>query len=239
MIYCKNCGVELEENANFCSLCGQQVFDNDSAKLDYLTTRKTQTTAFTDFQKLTQLQKRKIFWEIAGIILISGILITSTINLVTDHGITWSKYIITVGLVLFVNITLISFWFRKLFLLFFLSFLTSAMLICLLDIYTGNTGWVTKLGIPLLLAAYVIILFSILILKKAKQKGLNLIAYWLVASGLLSVCIDGIISIYTKKNLCFGWSLTIMVSTILVASLLLYMHNRLKKVPDLKRFFHI
>jgi hypothetical protein len=239
MIYCKNCGVELEENANICSLCGQPVSDKNSAELDYLTSGKTKKTAFTDFQKLTQLQKRKIFWEIAGMILISGILITSTINLVSDHAITWSKYIITVGLVLFVNITLISFLYRKLFLLFFLSFLTSATLIFFLDIYTGNTGWITKLGIPLLLAAYIIVLFSILIEKKTKQKGLNLIAYWLIASGLLCVCIDGIISIYTKNSLDFGWSLTVMVSAILVSSLLLYVHNRLKKVTDLKRFFHI
>lgn len=239
MIYCKNCGVELEENANFCSLCGQPVSDKNSVGLDYLTSNKTERTVLSNFQKLTQLQKRKIFWKISGMILISGILITSTINLVGYHAITWSKYIITIGLALFVNITLISFLYKKIFLLFFLSFITSSVLIFFLDIYTRNTGWVTKLGIPLLLATYIIVLLSILIEKRTKQKGLNLIAYWLIASGLLCVCIDGIISIYIKNRLYFGWSLTVMVSAILVSSLLLYLHNRLKKVTDLKRFFHI
>jgi len=239
MIYCKNCGVELEENANFCSLCGQPVSDKNSAELDYLTSNKTEKTAFTDFQKLNQLQKRKIFWEIAGMILISGILITSTINLVGDHAITWSKYIITIGLALFINITLFSFMYKKLFLLFFLSFLTSSVLFFLLDVYTGNTGWVTKLGFPLLFAAYIIVLSFILIEKKTKQKGLNLIAYSFIASGLLCVCIDGTISIYAKNSLIFGWSLTVMVSTILISMLLMYINHRLKRVTDLKRFFHI
>ncbi len=239
MIYCKNCGVELEENANFCSLCGKPVSDKNSVKLDYLTSSKTSKTELTDFQKLTKNQRRKIFWEIASMILCSGILIASTINLVGDHAITWSKYIITIGLVLFINITLIVFLSKRLFLLFCLSFLTSATLIFFLDIYTGNTGWIKKLGIPLLLVGYIIVLFFIVVEKRTRQKGLNLIAYLLIASGLLCVCIDGIISVYTKNCLNLDWSLTVMVSAVLVSFLLLYLHNRLKRVTDLKRFFHI
>lgn len=239
MIYCKNCGVELEENANFCSLCGEPVSDENNAGLDYLTIGKTSKTALVDFQKLTHLQKRKIFWEIAGMILFSGILITATINLVSDHSITWSKYTITIGLALFMNITLIVFLYKKLFLSFFLSFVISAILFFLLDIYTGNTGWVTKLGIPLLLAAYIIVLSFVLVEKKAKQKGLNLLAYAFLALGFLCVCIDGTISIYTKNFFNLGWSLTVMVSAIIISALLWYVNQRLKKVTDLKRFFHI
>ena len=239
MIYCKNCGVELEENANFCSLCGEPVSDKDSAKLDYLTPGKTSKITLKDFQELTQLQKRKIFWEIAGMILFSVILITLTINLVGNHAITWSKYIITIGFVLFMNITLIVFLYKKLVLSFFLSFLTSAALIFLLDIYTGNSGWVTKLGIPLLLAAYIIVLSFILVEKRTKQKGLNIVAYSFFALGLLCVCIDGTISIYAGNCFNVSWSLTVMASTIVVSALLLYINHRLKKVTDLKRFFHI
>ncbi len=239
MIYCENCGVELEENANYCSLCGEPVSNENSTELDYLNSGKTKKIERTNFQKLTQLQKRKIFWEIAGIILFSGMLITLTINLVGSHTLNWSKYIITIGLALFVNITLVLFLHKKIFLQFSLSFLTSATFIFLLDLYTGNAGWGTKLGIPLLLAAYIIVLSFILVEKKTKKKELNLIAYSIIASGLLCVCIDGIISVYTKNCLSFGWSITVMVAAIFVSSILLYVHVRLKKGTDLKRFFHI
>lgn len=240
MIYCQNCGVELEENANYCSLCGEPVLDKtSSAQLDYLTSGKTKNKALTDFQKLNQLQKRKIFWEISGIILFSSMLITLTINLVINHSMTWSKYIITTGFVLFANITLVLFLNKKIFSLFFLSFMASTALLLLLDNYTGNNGWDTKLGIPLLLTAYIIVLSFILIERKAKQKELNLIAYSIIALGLLCVCIDGIISVYIKNRLSFGWSMIVMVAVIFVSMILLYVHGRLKRGTDLKRFFHL
>ena len=239
MINCRNCGVELEENANFCSLCGQPVSNGKSIELNNLVPGKSKKNELTDFQKLTQLQKRKIIWEIAGIILFSAMLITSTINLVDNHSITWSKYSISIGIALFINITLVLFLRKHLILLFFLSFLTSATLVSLIDIYTGNNGWVTKLGIPLLLVAYFIVIAFFMLERKTKQKGLNIIAYLLISLGLLSVCIDGIISIYTEKYLNFDWSLTVIVSSILISSLLLYIHHRLKRATDLKRFFHL
>lgn len=239
MICCENCGVELEENANFCPLCGNAVPVRRGTELDYLISGSSSSKVLTDYQRLTPFQKRKIFWEIAGMILFSGILITLTINLVGNHAVTWSKYIITIGLALFVNVTLVAFWGRKLFLSFFLSFVTSGALIILLDIYTGHTGWVMKFGIPLLLAAYIIVLSFILIERRTKQKGLNIIAYLLVALGLLCVCIDAIITIYAENSLNVGWSVTVMVSIVFIASLLLYVNHRLKRVTDLKRFFHI
>lgn len=239
MIYCHNCGVELDENANFCSLCGAPVFDKKNIKSDYLTSGENGRTTMTDFQKLNQLQKRKVFWEIAVMIIFAGIIITSTINLVADQAFTWSKYIVTVGGVLFVNITLIIFLHKKLLLSFIFSFTTSAIFILLIDIYTGNTGWVTKLGIPFLLAAYTIVFSFIMIEKKTKRKGLNLIAYAFIASGLLCVCIDVTISIYAVNCIKIGWSITVMVSTVFISLLLLYVNQRLKRVTDLKRFFHI
>lgn len=238
MIYCKNCGVELEDNTNFCPLCGYPVSYKNNVGLDNLKPDRIKKTTLTDFQKLTYSQKLKIFWKIACMIIFSGILVTITINLVDSHAITWAKYVIAVGLMLFINATIISFLYRKLYLLFFLSFLTSAALIFLIDIYTGNTGLVKKLGLPLLLAAYIIVLSFVLVGKNIKRQGLNLIAYSLIACGLLCICIDGIISIYATKSFNVSWSLIVMVSVILISSLLLYADHRLKKT-DLKRFFHI
>lgn len=239
MNYCKHCGVELEENANFCSLCGQSVSNKSTTEPAHLTQEGIPKKMLTDFQKLTKQQKRKIFWEVSGLILFSGMLITTTINFVDDQGITWSKYVIAITFMLFIQVTLASFLYKKLTFLFFLSFITSAGLLLLIDYFTGNIGWITPLGLPLLLAAYLIVFFFILIEKRTKHKGLNLIAYLLLALGLLCVCIDGTISLYTNDLLTFSWSMTVMVSAILTSSLLLYVNHRLKEVTDLKRFFHI
>jgi len=239
MIYCRNCGVELEENANYCSLCGESVLKNTGTEMDYLDPNYRRKKELTNYQRLSHLQRQKVFLEIAGMVLFSGVLVTFIINFLADHTITWSRYVVAAGLVLFSNIYIITLLRKKLLLLFSLSFVTTAFLLFLLDLFSGFKGWVSKLGIPVLFAAYVIVLAFVLLERKAKQKGLNIIAYSLVAAGLLCVCIDGIISIYATNYLMVGWSLTVMVATILTSSFLMYIHLRLKKITDLKRFFHI
>ena len=184
MIICRNCGVELEENANFCSLCGEPVLNKNGTEPDNLLFGEYNKKVLSDYQKLTLNQRRKVFLEIAAMIIFAGMFITFTINIIGNQNVTWSKYVITVGLILFVNIVLVSFLRKKLFLMFFLSFLSLASLIFFLDVFSGFNGWITKLGIPLLFAAYVIVLVFILLERNAKQKGLNIIAYSLSAAGL-------------------------------------------------------
>jgi hypothetical protein len=241
MVRCSYCGVELEENANFCSLCGEPVWSQEADKLNYIKSRKREQEQkfLTDYQKLTGFQKRMVFWQISGMILVAGGLITFIIDLVANQGITWSRYPVTVTLVLFINTTLISFWLRRVILLLTFSFMATSILLVLLDIYAGNTGWGMQLGIPLLLAGYVGIYIFIMMVRNSDQRGLNIIAYSLVISGLLCLCIDGILSLYSGTSLHFRWSLIVMASVAIISPILLYVHYRLKKVTDLKRFFHI
>ncbi len=241
MKICPNCGVELDENANYCSLCGEPLADNIENAPSYLRSRKTsqEQELLSGYQKLTGLQKRKIIWKISWIILGTGMIITAIIDLTVNHTITWSEYPLSVSLVVFVNISLILFLYRRILLLLLLSFLSSSGLLIILDFFAGKTGWGMNPGIPILLAAYVTIFFLILMIKNSNQKGLNIIAFSLLAAGMMCICTDGIISVYQDNKLSFGWSLIVFVSATIVSLLLLYIHYRLKRVTDLKRFFHI
>ena len=120
-----------------------------------------------------------------------------------------------------------------------LSFLSVTGLLALFHVYTGGSGWEIKQEIPFIFAAYLTIYMLIFLVRKAKQKGLNVIAYSLIAAGLLCICTEGILSVYLRTGLFFGWSLIVMVSLSFIAMLLLFIHFRLKKATDLKRFFHI
>lgn len=241
MVQCPNCGVELEENVNFCSLCGEplpsKITENNtlikSGKL------RREEKLLTDYQQLTGFQKRKIFWQISGLILISGIIITLLIDFIGNREITWSKYPAAVSLVLFINFTLNTFLRKKITLMVALSFLSVTGLFILFDIFAGDTGWEIKLGIPIILVAYLTVFILTFFIRKASQKGLNIIAYSMIAAGVLCICTEGLISIYSGNPVYFGWSLIVMVSVALIAILLLYIHYRLKKATDLKRFFHI
>ena len=241
MIQCNNCGVELEENANFCSLCGEPLVKMTRDNLDIINSGKTlqDEKLSMDFQKLTGIQKRKIFWKISGIILISAMILTLLIDFIANQTITWSKYPAAVSFVLFINFTLNTYLHKKNLLLLAISFLFTTFLFILFDIYAGETGWELKLGVPVLLALYITIYSLVLLIRNAKQKGLNIIAFSLIASGLLCIYIEAIISIFFQNSLTFGWSLIVLVSVALISTLLFYIHYRLKKATDLKRFFHI
>ncbi len=241
MIQCPYCGVELGENVNFCSLCGEPLWNKNKNNVAFIRKRTVQQNEqlLTDYQKLTGKQKRRLFWKISGMVLLSGILITLIIDLASSQSITWSRYPGTISMILFLNITLMVFYHKNNILWLSLSFISTSALLILLDLYAKGSGWGMQLGIPLLLAAYITVFALLKLINNTKQKGMNVIAYCLITAGVLSTCIDGIISIYTDGNISFGWSLIVLVSACIIAALLLYVHFRLKRATDLKRFFHI
>jgi len=194
---------------------------------------------YFDYASLTQEQRHKLFWELTGIILVSGIIVTLIIDLIINKRITWSKYSVTVCLVIFLNITLISFLQRRTLLLFAGSFISTSLLLVLLDMYNQNIGWAVKLGIPFLFSFYLITLILTLLMKQSQQPGFNILAYFFIAIGLFTNCIEGIISLYTRHIFYLHWSLIVLVCMIPISAILFFIHYRLKKGIDLKRFFHI
>ncbi|MCF8231648.1 MAG: DUF6320 domain-containing protein [Bacteroidales bacterium] len=238
---CANCGVEVEENANFCPLCGEPVVDKHTGNIDYITIRKRkkEEKALTDYQKLSSLQKRKLFWEISGIVLITGILVTLLIDLFASSRITWSRYSVTVCAVLFLNTTLIRFWPKNLMVLMLGSMTSTSALLILLDVFTGNMDWGVNLGVPLLVVAHILTLALTKIIKRAREKGLNIIAYSFIALGIFSLGIEGVVSLYVKNAINLHWSLVVIASVLPGAAILFFIHYRLKRGTDLRRFFHI
>lgn len=238
---CANCGVALEDNMNFCPLCGAPVMEDHTEGDEYIRLRKQMQDEKqpSAFDKLSGLQKRKLFWEISGIILVSGILVTLIIDLVDGNGLLWSKYPVTACVVLFINITLLSFMINQTLLVLLGSFVSTSALLILFDLFEGNFGWGIKLGIPILFVAYLIIYGLISLIRKSREKEINLITYSLIASGLMCICIEGMISIYNENILKLHWSLIVIICVLPVAAILLYLQYRLKRGMDLKRFFHI
>src|SRR5690606_23548622 len=153
---CPNCGVESDENANFCSLCGVPLYEKGTEFREAEMTGRIgrEEKILSEFQQLSGFQKRKIFWKISGLILISGILITLIIDYVATGSITWSRYPATVSLFLFINSTLNTFLHNRWLPLIVLSFLSLIFLLALFDIYTEEIEWQAGPGITLLLLAY-------------------------------------------------------------------------------------
>lgn len=240
-LQCPNCGVELDENCNFCSLCGAPLWEQQTDNSAFAQIRETrqQEKLLSDFNTLSSFQKRKIFWKISGLILICAAVINLLIDFVAHQNITWSKYPASISVVLFINFSLYTFMQHKTLLKLSLSFVSVAGLLMLFDIFITKSAWQWQFGIPLLLAAYITVYVFGLLMNQAKQKGLNIIAYVLISMGLMSIYTEGMITVYQPNSGPFGWSLIVLASSVSIAIILLYIHYKLKKATDLKRFFHI
>lgn len=241
MIFCEKCSVELEETTLFCPLCGENKAGEGSNKKGVVGSGETIATKrqLTDFKELNQVQRRRLFWQLSGIILISGIIVTLIINLIINRGITWSKYSMSACLVLFLDITLVAFSRKKTIAIMIGSFLSISILLILYDTFNNNIGWSITLGIPLVLSIHAVVFILMSLIKSSKQRGFNLIAYVLIATGILSICIEGIISQQLYSRISLQWSIITLLSVLPVSIFLLFVHYRLRRGTDLKRFFHI
>jgi len=241
MITCPNCGVELEKSMNFCPLCGEPIVNHNTENIEYINVRKQKRDAkkLTDYQRLSGLQKRKLFWEISGIILITGIVVTFILDLFSNSSLTWSRYSIAVCAMLFLQTTLIRFWPGNLLILMLGSLASTSALVLLLDLFQGAISWSINLAVPLLIVVHLLTLGLTRAIINATEKGLNLIAYSFIALGILSAFIEGILSLYLKDAIMLHWSLIVIASVLPGSAVLFFIHYRLKKGTDLRRFFHI
>jgi hypothetical protein len=171
--------------------------------------------------------------------LFSGIIVTLIIDLVSSGTITWSSYTITTCLVLFANTTLFSFWRHRIFFMLGGSFITTSILLLLLDLYGKKAGWGVQLGIPLLLSLYLMVCFLTLMIRYSKQHGFNLLGYFFLSFGMLALCVETILSRYFMHRITLQWSLIVMACMIPIGAILFFIHYRLNRGIELRRFFHI
>jgi hypothetical protein len=235
MIICKNCGVELEADMLSCPLCGQPV--NSADKIQKPSSYLQQ--AVFHKHKMTRPQ-RKFTWQIISLILLSAIVATFLINFIINKKITWSEYPVAISLIIFSYVSLFAFWDQKTALQMGAGFILSSGCIIALDATTG-TGieWSLQAGIPLLLVTNLIAVVLITVIRRARHKGVNLLAWGFLAAALLCICIEGILSYHQTKSFHFIWSVIVAGCTVPVVLVLIFTHFRLRKGRSLKKTFHI
>ena len=118
-------------------------------------------------------------------------------------------------------------------------FVSTSLLLFLIDVFNHQFTWGLRLGIPLSFFVSLVGYVLIVVIAKSKQKGINIIAYALVAAGIMCLFIEGVVSWYITHALVIRWSLIVLICVLPVSGILAYIHFRLKRVTNLKRFFHI
>ncbi|TWI82526.1 DUF6320 domain-containing protein [Chitinophaga japonensis] len=234
MNICNNCGVELEDDMQYCPLCGEPVAGVGNEKRPAIPEREI----FDYPGKMTPPQK-KFTWEIISIILLSGTVATSIIDFIITRGVSWSEYPVAISVTIFFYISLFAFWEQRTVMQMAGGLILSACFLVGIDALTGGIGWSVQLGIPLLFAANVVVAGLLAVIRRSKHKGINLIAWAFLAAALLCIGIEGILSFAATGAFHFGWSIIAAGCVVPVVLALLFVHFRLRKGRSLQKTFHI
>lgn len=237
MIICKNCGVELEPDMSLCPLCEEPV-----------TSGSDQTMAELNFHEKFNSEEqikpgnriqRKAAWKLIVFILILSSIITSSLNIILNKEISWSQYPVAVCMIVFSYISFFTFLNTRKELKYLFGFVSSSVLILLLDLITGGQNWSLRLAIPLLLLINLVIIVFLEIIRFSKKRGVNLIAYSFLAAAMLCIGTEIVIDFYIKDKVNLIWSLIVSACVLPISLVLLFMYFRLKKGNDLNKTFHI
>lgn len=233
-MYCKNCGVELEDEMPACPLCGKPVGEDATD-----TNVRAYGTLPVNLHKALSKTQKKFAWDIVSIILFAGTAAAFIVDFIISRRITWSEYTTAIGLTIFCYVSVFAFWDQRTFIRLAGGFVLSAICLLILDVVTGGIDWSTRLAVPLLFISTLITALFINIIQVAKYKGINLIAYAFLGAGILCMCIEGIISVYRSGSLAFNWGIIVSVCILPVSIVLLFVHFRLRKGQSLRKTFHV
>lgn len=235
MAHCKNCGVELEADMDICPLCGQSVAETSWR---YTAGSERRFSPKNTVKKMSK-EQRNFAWEIISIILLSAVIATLLINFLLNKDITWSGYPVGICLSVFSFVTFFTFRPHHHLTNIFGGFVVSSFFLFLVDVITAEPYWALKLAVPILFVVSVVAALLSGIMRHSKYKGINLIAYTFLAAALICVFIDGIIAYNREEHVHLTWSIIVVMSTSMVAIVLLFTHFRLKKGRDLQKTFHL
>ncbi|MGQ1946661.1 DUF6320 domain-containing protein [Geofilum sp. OHC36d9] len=232
MIYCKKCGVELEPDMTKCPLCGTSI--NETHPMIENSENEVDLNAG---KEMTPPQKR-VIWEIVSITIISAVIATFSIDFLMSHRISWSEYPVAVSLMVFSYVSSFAFLRTTTVIKIATGLLGASGFVVLIDLLTNGLQWAFPIAIPVLFTGNAIAAVLMMIFKKVKRKGVNLVAYALLAIGIYMLGLEAIFSIYKTGVVALKWSVIVLACVVPVAFVLIYVHFRLTKNKSLERIFH-
>lgn len=240
MNYCKNCEVDLDADMSACPLCGMKVGE-DSCLPERNGNKQSEFRDKTlhEIDNLSGEQKQKLFWEVSGIILACGILVTLIINLMLSGSITWAKYVLVASITAFIDISLLIFLRHHYLVLIISSMLTLVAMFLIIDNLSSANTWGVQLAVPVTVSFHVLLLITVWLIRISNQLGFNVIALVFMVAGVFLVSIEVFTSQYTHGSIHLKWSVIAAASVLTISAFLIFVHYRLKKGIELKRFFHI
>ena len=237
MAICETCGVEVDDSAVKCPLCDGQLKGgggrNEPGNVQLM------PEFAEEIRPLSTIQRARLVWEISSLMFLSAVVVVVFFDFIINRRLSWSVYPIIVTGSAWILSSLISFFHRRPLVLFFGAYADSLILLFLIDIASQRLPWFVQLGLPISSCFFLLLGVLCFVGSRISRRGLNIPAFALFATGLFIVGIEATLDWYLFRSITLSWSALVLVSVGPVAGILLFVHYRLPKYVDLKRFFHL
>ncbi len=222
MSYCVNCGVELDASEKKCPLCSTPVYNpREDAE------RKAAPYPLY-FENDMKRLNRKFWGRIAALILLIPVLVTVICNVFISKTLSWSLYVAGACALVYV---LAVFPFRmkkkKPYLYIVCDTAATLLYVLLIAALTDGFYWYFYLALPVIFCFYAYIAALVTITGNKKTTRLIKASLIITATGLLTVFIDLVTSLYVKAGYFLSWSL-IVFGVCVIFSVICALFNRHK-----------
>ncbi len=230
MLVCKQCGVELEHGEQVCPLCKTPVIDGQKTLNESIEKRLSDTRTKPKILK-------HILWQIACVLLLSGIFATLAINLAIIGHVTWSIYPVTICLIILSYASLIALWETKPAIQLISGWMLSCIVLATVQ-FLAQDDWPLSLTLPILSAITLISMSLIGILNNLQGKGLITVAVVFIGVSVACFAIEAILSLYSGNKVQLGWSVVVSACMLPVTAAIIFMHFRTRSDSNAKKIFH-
>jgi len=238
MPYCSQCKVEVDDYVDVCPLCGTPIRTKTKGKM------KTKGK-FPDEPSLESRHDRTgvfrfLVWEIVSVSLLTALLIVFLTNVIIDLAVTWSWYPMAAILLAWLLATFALLLHKRPLLIPILSAAAVLLLLAFLD-FIGDLAidWFHVIALPIAVLLIIVTTAVILMSTQTKRKGFNIAAFILLGLGLVAAGLDAIINYFLLARITLSWSLFVIIPVFFTGIFLLYIHYRVAKAGNVKKWFQI
>ena len=216
---CPKCGIRYENEDGKCPLC-----EKDGGEIEL---RKT--AAFT----------KEFYWRLYLIISSVALLIILVIDLVYSPGLSWSIIpfisVLYIWISLFLNIKIKL----RSFILVFLEWLATIILLALLDTLIPGRPWFMGFALPAMITLYMLFNLTLIIFRITHLTILLRTALNVIIAGLYLISLELLLNNYKHETIALNWSLIAFACILPLSFFLIYLDNKIKRSgEELKKYFH-
>lgn len=239
MPYCSRCGVEVDEDTDYCPLCQAPIQKLDDSGDPRLPAYPRDDTERPEDRRERSRMRRMLALQIVTTVLATPLVVVLVTDVLFARHLSWSSYVIASILAVWCYTATPLLWPRRPAVIILASTVVTALYLAALDLLTGELQWFVPLGLPIMAAVFLVALLIWLLARRARELGANLAGFILMGLAVMAIVTEVLIEAYRPGGIFLDWSLIVAVSTSPVAVFLFSYHYVLRRRLNLGRRFHL